>query len=80
MSSATCPHCNEPAFSSAEFNRPWTCPTCGESVVPDVYFQTDAEIMLANAARVAGEDNPSPRGRNSILDRYFKYWTVIEEN
>ncbi len=35
MPSAVCPHCNERAYSSAEFDRPWTCPTCGEIVIPD---------------------------------------------
>jgi uncharacterized Zn finger protein (UPF0148 family) len=35
MASATCPHCGEPAFSSAEFNQIWTCPTCKKTVIPN---------------------------------------------
>lgn len=34
MPSAICPHCKEPAYSSAAFDEPWTCPSCGQTVIP----------------------------------------------
>ncbi|MCL6454088.1 MAG: hypothetical protein K6T78_10805 [Alicyclobacillus sp.] len=34
MASAICPYCKEPAYSSAGFDEPWTCPSCGKMVIP----------------------------------------------
>jgi len=48
MPSAICPHCKEPAFSSASFDDFWTCPSCGQTVVP-----TGEEARRKRAARDA---------------------------
>lgn len=60
MPSAVCPHCGEPAFSSAEFTRPWTCPTCKKLVIPSA---------------TASDGKKSTVSRDPIIDHYSRFWT-----
>ncbi|MBX5436477.1 MAG: hypothetical protein IRZ33_04585 [Alicyclobacillaceae bacterium] len=59
MPSAICPHCNEPAFSSVEFNKPWTCPTCHQLVIP---------VVIEVQKRGAGQ------GKDSVVEQYSRFW------
>ncbi len=60
MPSAICPYCHEPAFSSAEFDQPWTCPTCGRAVVPDI----------AERRKQPGGF------RESVVEKYSRMWIM----
>lgn len=63
MPSAICPHCNEPAYSSAEFNRPWNCPTCGRLVIPFTINNPRPSVSL---------------GKDVIIEQYSRFWSVEE--
>ncbi|MBX6352611.1 MAG: hypothetical protein IRZ10_04685 [Thermoflavifilum sp.] len=59
MQMAICPYCHEEAYSSAGFEEPWTCPTCGEIVIPPNLRDERNNINLA---------------KDPIIGRYVKYW------
>jgi ribosomal protein L37AE/L43A len=59
MASATCPYCDEPAFSSSAFDSAWQCPTCARMVQPGA-------ISLKSEA--------SRKEFKILLDKYTEYW------
>lgn len=61
MASAVCPYCNEPAFSSVEFRRPWTCPTCHKLVIPN---------MNETGHKASGI------AKDPVIDQYSRYWVA----